>query len=468
MKTTPIYIKKLSLENIRTFGDVELDFENEDGTLPQWTIILGDNGIGKSTLLHSVAWMKPLFLYEKDNKIINYEPSPFITNEENERFIGLVSKSNDAYKFGSKIEANFQSNKALKSKSIAGKDNICNTSVDFKINEIDELVDVKFDLKTTKENNFHNNEVIIYAYSASRILGNLNIFDPQMEDMIPDFINEKTILYDAEQILININHGLLGAKGLEKKRYIEYNNKVKEMLVSLLPDVTRVNDILVIAPRLVNKRMKESEVLITTKHGKKIPLNDFSLGYKNAVYWSMDLSWRLFNHYPESENALEEPAIVLIDELDLHLHPIWQIEIIKNLSKHFPNIQFIATAHSPLLVQSDTKANFAVLKFNDDTESVEIMNEPVGIDGWRVDQILTSDYFGLNSTRGPEYDKLLKKRSILIAKKSLTPKERKELQNITEELSQYSSGETPAEMADKKLIREKIADFKKSGKVIKI
>jgi len=82
--------------------------------------------------------------------------------------------------------------------------------------------------------------------------------------------------------------------------------------------------------------------------------------------------------------------------------------------------------------------------------------------------LTTSDYFGLNSTRGPEYDKLLKKRSILIAKKSLTPKERKELQNITEELSQYSSGETPAEMADKKLIREKIAEFKKSGKVIKI
>ena len=96
------------------------------------------------------------------------------------------------------------------------------------------------------------------------------------------------------------------------------------------------------------------------------------------------------------------------------------------------------------------------------------MNEPVGVDGWRVDQILTSDYFDLNSTRGPEYDKLLKKRSILIAKKSLRPKERKELENITEELSQYPSGESPAEMEDKKLIREKIAEFKKSGKVIKI
>ena len=122
MKTTPIYIKNLSLKNIRAFGDVKLNFENEDGTLPQWTIILGDNGIGKSTLLQCVAWMKPLFLYEKDNIISYYKPSPFITNEENDRFIGLVSKNNDAYKAGSNITANYQSNKFLKSKIITAKE----------------------------------------------------------------------------------------------------------------------------------------------------------------------------------------------------------------------------------------------------------------------------------------------------------------------------------------------------------
>jgi len=465
MKPTPIYIKNLKLKNIRTFGEVELNFENADGTLPPWTIVIGDNGIGKSTLLQCVAWMKPLFLYEKDNKISNYKPSPFITDEENDRFIALVSKSNDAYKVGSNITANFQSNKVLKSGAIAGKDDICNTSVDFEINNCEELIDVKFDLITTNDNNFHNTEVLVYAYSASRSLGKLNIFQPEMEDMIPDFINEKTILYDAEQILININHGLLGAKGLEKKRYIKYNNKVKEMLVSLLPDVMHIDDILVNAPRLVNKRMKESEVLITTKHGKKIPLNDFSLGYKNAVYWSMDLSWRLFNQYPDSKNALEEPAIVLIDEIDLHLHPKWQTEIIENLSNHFPNVQFIVTAHSPLMVQPSTNINYAILKFKDN--SVCIINEPVDIDGWRYDQILTSEFFGLKTARGL-YGNLLDRRRVLISKKNLPAKERKELETITEQLSQFPSGENPKQIEEQKIIDQIISDFKKTGKVIKI
>lgn len=465
MKTTPIYIKDLKLKNIRTFGEVELNFENEDGTLPQWTIILGDNGIGKSTLLQCVAWMKPLFIYEKDNKLDDYIPSPFITDEQNERFIGLVSKNNNAYKAGSHITANYQSNKFLNSNTNPTKDDICSTYVDFKINEYEELLDVKFDLKTTEGNNFHNNEIHIYAYSASRTLGKLNIFNPEMKDMIPDFINEKNILYDAEQILININHGLLGAKGSEKKRYKDYNDKVKDMLVSLLPDVEHVDDILVIAPRLVNKRMRESEVLISTKHGKKIPLNDFSLGYKNAVYWSMDLSWRLFNDFSESKDALKEPAIVLIDEIDLHLHPKWQTEIIENLSLHFPNIQFIVTSHSPLMVQPSTNINYAVLRF--EHNSVILINEPVDIDGWRYDQILTSEFFGLKTARGL-YGNLLDKRSLLIAKKKLTSKDRKELETIDLQLSQFPSGENKKQIEEQKIIDQIISDFKKTGKVIKI
>lgn len=467
MKTTPIYIKNLSLKNIRTFGEVELNFENEDGTLPQWTIILGDNGIGKSTLLQCVAWMKPFLPYMKKETPSDFKPAPIINDEQNETLLSLIRKNPISQKEGTYLKAIFQADKELNTKNKAVNGDICVTNMILKLKPNGELKDVEPSL-ITKGEKFYNNDAVIYAYSASRTLGKQNIDVLEIEDTIPGFIAENTILYDAHEILHTINYAALGSDSSEKSKYQGYFNKVKEMLISLLPDIQNLKDVEITSPKLVDNRLKQGEFLITTKHGEKIPFEDFSLGYKTVVSWSVDLSWRLFNKYPDSPNPLFEPAIVLIDELDLHLHPIWQTEIINNLSKHFPKVQFIATAHSPLMVQSDINANFAVLKFNADINSVEIINEPIGVDGWRIDQILTSEFFGLKSSRGPEYDKLLTRRRELIAKKTLTPQERKEVEVITEKLSQYPSGDSSEEIEDRKIVRQIIADFKKTGKVIKI
>lgn len=55
---------------------------------------------------------------------------------------------------------------------------------------------------------------------------------------------------------------------------------------------------------------------------------------------------------PDSQNPLEEDAVILIDELDLHLHPKWQKEIVDDLKRTFPNCQFIVSTHSPFVIQS--------------------------------------------------------------------------------------------------------------------
>jgi predicted ATP-binding protein involved in virulence len=465
MKSIPIYIKNLKLKNIRTFGEVELDFELKDGTLPQWTIILGDNGIGKSTLLQSVAWMRPYLPYTKEKTPADFKPAPSINDAQNELLISLVRKNAATYQDTSYITATFQAGKELQSKTLSTSKNTCDTKIDIDLDNKGELSHVRSDLIMEGET-FYNNEVLIYAYSASRNLGKQNIDVDDLVDMIPGFINEKTVLYDAQEILHTVNYAALGSDKSEQEKYQKYLSRVKEMLISLLPDFHNLDDVEITTPKLVNNKLKPGEVLITTKHGEKIPFDDFSLGYRTVVSWSVDLSWRLFNKYPTSSNPLAETAIVLIDEIDLHLHPTWQIDIIANLSKHFPNIQFIATAHSPLMVQSALSSNFAILKSGED--GVEIINEPVDVDGWRVDQILTSEYFGLRSARGIEYANLLEKRSKLIAKDKLSAKEKNELQRITTELSAYPSGENSAEIEERKVIRQIISDYKKTGKVITI
>src|SRR5206468_5479818 len=84
------------------------------------------------------------------------------------------------------------------------------------------------------------------------------------------------------------------------------------------------------------------------------------------IAWVVDLASRMFEAYPDSPDPLSEAAIALVDEIDLHLHPRWQREITAHLDRLFPNVQFIVTAHSPLVVQGAGVTNVAVLRRVDD------------------------------------------------------------------------------------------------------
>ncbi|MEQ1746640.1 MAG: AAA family ATPase [Saprospiraceae bacterium] len=85
-----------------------------------------------------------------------------------------------------------------------------------------------------------------------------------------------------------------------------------------------------------------------------LPLSSLSNGYQNFIGIIADLTYRCVKLNPHlKERAVEEtPGVVLIDELDLHLHPKWQRRVVENLKMAFPRVQFITTTHSPFIVQS--------------------------------------------------------------------------------------------------------------------
>ena len=92
------------------------------------------------------------------------------------------------------------------------------------------------------------------------------------------------------------------------------------------------------------------------------------------------------------------PGIVLVDEVDLHLHPSWQQRVVRDLATAFPNLQFIFSSHSPLIVNSlDNRNIFMTEDAEDGSSTVKQLNEKVY--GRTVDQLLLSSYFGLETTR---------------------------------------------------------------------
>ena len=94
-----------------------------------------------------------------------------------------------------------------------------------------------------------------------------------------------------------------------------------------------------------------------------------------------DIAKRLSIANPNSLNPLEEEAVILIDELDLHLHPKWQKEIVADLKRTFPNCQFIISTHSPFIIQSLDAAEVF------DIKTMTFAEEKGNYKGWSIEAI---------------------------------------------------------------------------------
>lgn len=113
-----------------------------------------------------------------------------------------------------------------------------------------------------------------------------------------------------------------------------------------------------------------------------LPLRNLSDGYRSIVYLTADIAYRAIKLNPHlGERAvLDTEGIVMIDEIDMHLHPKWQRNVVEDLKRTFPKIQFIVTTHSPFIVQS-LKANEVVILDGADagedpfTKSIEEVTE---------------------------------------------------------------------------------------------
>lgn len=124
-----------------------------------------------------------------------------------------------------------------------------------------------------------------------------------------------------------------------------------------------------------------SRMVMTNSEGIDLEIDQLSGGYKAVLSVIADIAKRLSIANPESSNPLEEEAVILIDELDLHLHPKWQKEIVADLKRTFPNCQFIISTHSPFIIQSlDADELF-------DIKSMSFAEEKGNYKGWSIEEI---------------------------------------------------------------------------------
>lgn len=144
-----------------------------------------------------------------------------------------------------------------------------------------------------------------------------------------------------------------------------------------------------------------NEIMVNTPQGE-IYYEYLSSGFKSSLSIIFGVIKEIELRFKSPEiRANEFDGIVLIDEIELHLHPEWQAKIVSVLVEVFPRVQFIATTHSPHVIQNAKSQEIMALDYNEDTQNVfqrELPNAEYGFQGWTVEEVLL-DVMGMSDIR---------------------------------------------------------------------
>jgi predicted ATPase len=301
--------------NIQNFKCLKKTSISEIPADARWVFLTGENGDGKTSLLQALA----IGLLENSDKYAWH----LLTDPEINITIEFKQKSrNKIYKY-------YKNETSWKRDTCVGLDAVT--------------------------------PITLLGYGVTR----MNIQSKQVQDS--DELKESTPAYS----LFNETEG--NFQNIEvwlKDKYlksdiidIEQIEEVKATLKSLMPIVKDI-------------RIKGADVIYQEEDGHEAQFNDLSSGYKSIVAMIGDMLIKILKLQPGLKNVSEFEGIVFIDELDLHMHPLWQIELPELLTKAFPNVQFWAATHSivPFMGAPEKSVFLKVIRSEKEGTTIEKLN----------------------------------------------------------------------------------------------
>ena len=178
-----------------------------------------------------------------------------------------------------------------------------------------------------------------------------------------------------------------------------------------------------------------------------------SSGTQTTFLWMYWLAYKMLHHYEFAEGWKDKPAILLIDEIENHLHPTWQRRVIPALLEHFQGLQIFATTHSPFVVAGLSAGQVHLLDRNAEGVVTASTNEQ-DIIGWTTDEILRT-FMGVDEPTDELTIRRSRRLRELRGKESLSDEERDELENLRQKVNEdLLSSSSPLELQ-----RERYADM---------
>lgn len=389
-----MFIRKLKLKNFRCFKNLEIDFTDINEGNRKRTLILGENGTGKSNILKAIAlvtagsnalgellgnpndWIR----YGTKDCRIDLELST-IKNER--RHIWLELHRGD-----SSLMVMKRSDKSLE--------------------EIDNA------LQHTDRNYF------IVGYGASRIMGggkgksniSSSFYESQRARCIASLLDRQATLISLEEWAIDLDYRKDGEAGL---------NIIRKVFDEFLPGIK------------FNKIDKQTRQLLLDTPDGIIPLNALSDGYQNMASWIGDLLYRVSDIFSDRKEPLKTSGVLLLDEIDLHLHPVWQRRLLEFIQTTLPNMQVIATTHSPFTAQQAKERELFTLSRTKKGILLEaFLRNPQEL---LLHQLIMSDVFGLETDESVYVENLKTEYDLLKNKSKKSVKEKVQLKKLEDTIS---------------------------------
>nr|GEU28428.1 hypothetical protein [Tanacetum cinerariifolium] len=432
-KGSTMYVAKLNLQNVRSFDSLEFDFRRPDGTLAGWTVFLGGNSSGKTTLLKAIA----LALMGPDSarQLVGNGLGWITQNERSAELTATIDWDSEQDNFkstGRKPGAEFEA--GVKLQYVPGDVNAPPTlrGIEKRVGGTRQLPAARGPWNVAAKGWFSAGYGPMRRLSGSSSESMRFATEVGAVSRFVTLFREDAALSESEEWLRRNHSRSLEQTGLRKDNLTGLIDSIKALLGDgLLPYGMSIS------------RITVDHVYVKDTRGVELPMRDISDGCRSVYATILDIIHGLYEVYgyedlfrtdDNGSIVVDRPGVVLIDEIEAHLHPAWQRDIPVWLKEHFPNIQFLVTTHSPLVAQAaDRNGIFVLPSLKDEARKPRQLSEAEyeKIRWGRAEKTLLGDAFGLNSTRSSWANQQIDRWKRLEAKKrakgSLPPREAKEL-----------------------------------------
>lgn len=361
-------IKHLVIENFRAIEYLELDCSNSVN------VFIGDNGAGKSTVLDAINILYSWLVARLDStkgkgKSIHKDD---IRIGAQYCFMSVMAEHDGIHASWSLYKSKQASHPELQKQTDLEQ-----------LNRFVKQIQSSFEKEKPLLSYYgvnRNVNPVRYDKSLSKKKKDLSIFDSSASANWKSFFNW---FYESENE--------------ENRMKVWFNPKYHNEALDAVRDC--LSDVF---PGYSNLRIEDKPTrLVIQKNNQKISFDKLSDGEKCYITLVLDIARRLATSSAGGDSPLLGSQIVMIDEVDLHLHPSWQLHVISNLEKKFPNCQFFITSHSSLVLSSlRDSGQLIVLR---DGKRLEVSDIPYGDNG---DYILKR-FFSLNEVRNPEVQTMI-------------------------------------------------------------